>query len=375
VSPETLRACEACRLRTRLLAELAGHLDRRSRERRRLAALLALSDERLLDSVGARQLDVTTGETQGRGGLPGAGDPRGRRPAGADPSAAGPGAELCRHDSRYPEGLRALSASPAVLHLGGEPGRVLALLQAPAVALVGARSPTDYGRAVGRELAAALASSGVCVVSGMAMGVDAEAHAGALGAGGPTLAVLPGGVDIAYPAAARALHRRLLGEAGAVSEMPRGMAPRRWCFVARNRIVAGLARVTIVVEARERSGTLITAGYARDLGRDVAAVPGPVSSSLSAGTNALIRDGAHLVRGAADVLDLLYGVGARPPAAPALDPRLAGVLERVRSGQDTPEALATAGLDLDEALAALAELELLGRARRGLSGREAPVAA
>jgi DNA processing protein len=358
-------------VRTRLLAELAGRLDRRSRERGRLAALLALSDERLLDSVGARQLDLADTGSDRRGD-PATLHERARPPGGA---ADGQDAELCRHDPRYPQGLRELGAPPAVLHLGGDPGRVLALLEAPAVAVVGARSPTDYGRAVGRELACALACSGVCVVSGMAMGLDAEAHVGALDGGGPTLAVLPGGVDVAYPATARALHRRLVCEAGVVSEMPHGMPPRRWCFVARNRIVAGLARVVVVVEARERSGTLITAGYARDLGRDVAAVPGPVTSSLSAGTNALIRDGAHLVRGAADVLDLLYGVGVRVPEAPALEPRLAGVLEHIRCGQDTPEALAAAGLDLDEALAALAELELLGRVRRGLSGRYATAAA
>ena len=259
----------------------------------------------------------------------------------------------------------------ALLHLGGDPDRVLELVGGPAVALIGARAPTDYGRAVARELASGLSGAGVCVVSGMALGIDAEVHRAALDAGGPTLAVLPGGVDVPYPATASGLHRRLIAQAGAVSEMPAGMSPRRWCFVARNRIVAGLSAVTVVVEARVRSGTLITAGYARDLGRDVAAVPGPIGSSLSAGTNALIRDGAHLVSGVADVLDLLYGVGIRvkPPPAPSLDPRQTALLERVRSGQDTPEALAGAGLDLDETLAGLTELELLGCVRRGLSGR------
>lgn len=361
-----LRACEACRVRTDLIARLAGHLDRRSRERRRLAALLSLPDDQLLDALGARQ--PTLGLE-----LEAAADDAPERPPGADTRSA-PGEScpaVCRHDERYPTALAGLSSPPAVLHLGGDPDRVLELVGGPAVAVIGARAPTDYGRAVARELASGLSGAGVCVVSGMALGIDAEVHRAALDAGGPTLAVLPGGVDVPYPATASGLHRRLIAQAGAVSEMPAGMSPRRWCFVARNRIVAALSAVTVVVEARVRSGTLITAGYARDLGRDVAAVPGPIGSSLSAGTNALIRDGAHLVSGVADVLDLLYGVGIRvtPPPAPTLDPGQTALLERVRSGQDTPEALAGAGLDLDETLAGLTELELLGCVRRGLSGR------
>lgn len=350
--------CPACQVRSTLLGRLAGHLDRRSRDRQHVSDLLALSDDDLIGAVGA----VGQEELWASNATP--------LVPMAD-ARAGPQAAICRHDPRYPPVLRDLTSPPAVLHLGGDPKRVLALLDRPAVALVGARLPSDYGRAVARDLAAGLAATGVCVVSGMAMGVDSEAHIGALAAGGPTLAVLPGGVNVPYPATARGLHRRLLAEAGALSEMPAGLTPRRWCFVARNRIVAGLAGVTVVVEARERSGTLISAGFARDLGREVAAVPGPITSDRSAGTHALIRDGAHLVTGVSDVLDLLYGVGAAPglPAPPALQPRLAGLLQRVRSGQDTPEALVAAGLALDDALAGLAELELLGCVRRSLSGR------
>lgn len=393
-------ACAACRLRSRLLAQLAGHLDRRSRDRQRLTALLALPDEDLVAAVGGRdgwpaaersgpeRRADPRAEPRPDSGLEPRADagPEPRADAGPEPRAdsgpelpsdASPAPAICRHDAHYPDRLRELAAPPAILHLGGDADRALANLGLPAVALVGARIPTDYGRIVARDLASALATSGVCVVSGMAMGIDAEAHAGALAVGGPTLAVLPGGVDVAYPAVARGLHRRLLAEAAAVSEMPAGMRPRRWCFVARNRIVAGLARVTVVVEARERSGTLITAGYARDLGREVAAVPGPVTSSRSDGTNALIRDGAHLVRGAADVLDLMYGVGTRPARSapqPGLEPRLAALLDRVRSGEDSPEALVASGVELDVALAGLTELELLGCVRRGLSGRYLAVA-
>jgi DNA processing protein len=370
-----LHACAPCRLRTALLAGLAGRLDHGPRDRQRLAELLTLTDDELVRAVGANAAQLTMEPSgtvhPGPSGVE-PHPPRRRSPAPQPRDAPA----ICRHDRRYPGRLRELAAPPAMLHLGGETARALELLRAPAVALVGARVPTDYGRAVARDLATGLAVSGVCVVSGMAMGIDAEVHRAALDAGGPTLAVLAGGVDVAYPATARGLHRRLLADGAAVSEMPAGMAPRRWCFVARNRLVAALSAATVVIEARERSGTLITAGYARDLGRDVAAVPGPVGSDRSAGTNALIRDGSHLVRGAGDVLDLLYGVGAgpRPRAASAgIGAPLEALLARVRGGQDTPEALAAAGVDLDAALAGLTELELLGCVRRGLSGRYLPV--
>jgi DNA processing protein len=284
---------------------------------------------------------------------------------------------VCRHDPCYPDRLLELAAPPAILHVGGHFEAAQALLQAPMVAVVGSRAPSEYGREVARDLSAALAGTGVCVVSGMAVGIDGAAHDGALLVGGPTVAILPGGVDIVYPPAKRALYRHLLSQGAVWAELPTGVQPRRWCFAARNRIIAALAQVTVIVEARERSGALITAGYARDLGHEVAAVPGPVTSGRSAGTNALIRDGAHLVRDAQDVLDLLYGVGMRcaPRAPPVLDKRLAGLLELVRSGRTTAEEVARAGVALSDAQAGLTELELLGRVRRTLSGRYLPVLA
>lgn len=327
---------------------MAGRLEHRRRDRERLSTLLGLPDDAL-----ARAL-----------ALPGA-------PALDHGEPAAPA--LCRHHQDYPDRLRELAAPPAVLHLGGPPERVRAALAAPCAAIVGPRAPSEYGREVARALAAGLAASGVCVVSGMAMGVDATVHEAALQAGGMTLAVLPCGVDVAYPASKRALHARLWARGALVSELPAGTAPWRWTFVARNRIVAALAAVTVVVEARERSGTLITAGFAADLGREVGAVPGPVTASRSDGTNGLIRDGAHLVRDARDVLDLLYGVGVgvgrsqRGP--PRLSPPQAALLAHVRSGRDTPEALVQADRPLETVLVGLTELELLGRVRRGLSGR------
>ena len=149
------------------------------------------------------------------------------------------------------------------------------------------------------------------VVSGLALGIDAIAHRGCLDAAGTTVAVLASGVDVAYPRTNRALYERIWESGSIVSEMPPGARPYRWLFPARNRIMAALGQVTVVIEAAERSGTLITADCAADVGRDVAAVPGQVTSAAAAGTNALIRNGAALVTDAQDVLDLMYGVGAR----------------------------------------------------------------
>jgi DNA processing protein len=265
-----------------------------------------------------------------------------------------------------------------VVHVAARDPSRLNRLEAGAVALVGARRASPYGLEVARTLARDLAVAGVAVVSGMALGIDAAAHAGALEAGGPTVAVLPGGADVAYPASKRGMHREVVAHGAAVSELPPQVRPRRWCFPARNRLIAALAQLTVVVEAGERSGSLITARCARDLGRDVGAVPGRVTSPLSAETNALLRDGAHVVAGAQDVLDLLFGAGARRAVAPdpaaGLEPRLRQTLDAVRAGCDTLPALAAAGEDPDAAMVALAELELLGLLRRGASGRYAAVA-
>jgi DNA processing protein len=240
------------------------------------------------------------------------------------------------------------------------------------VAVVGARRASDYGLEVARTLGRGLSAAGVTVVSGMAMGVDAAAHEGALAGGADTVAVLGCGVDVAYPASRRRLHARLRRDALVLSELPPGFTARRWCFPVRNRVIAALAEVVVVVEGGERSGSLITARLARELGREVGAVPGRITSLAAAGPNSLLFDGAHPIRGAQDVLDLLFGAGVRAVAPvrdpEALEPELRDIFEAVASGVDTLHAVNTAGHDLTDAMAALAELELRGFVTRGAGG-------
>ncbi|MGB2710065.1 MAG: DNA-processing protein DprA [Conexibacter sp.] len=279
---------------------------------------------------------------------------------------------VCSCDVRYPVALRDLPDFPAVVFVYGEVARFERMLGRDTVAIVGARRGSAYGLEQARGLGRGLAATGLTVVSGMALGIDAAAHAGALEARGPTVAVLAGGPERAYPASKRELHRRIAAHGCVVSEMPPRTAVRRWCFPARNRLIAAFARATVVVEAGDRSGSLITATLAADLGREVAAVPGLVTSPLAAGTNSLIADGAQLVRGPHDVLELLFGTAA--PAAPAPAPRslpadLRELLERVGDGRDTVAALVADGLPVDAVLAGLAQLELRGHLRRAVGGR------
>ena len=169
---------------------------------------------------------------------------------------------ICACDPAYPPALRALAAPPAVLHVAGGLERLLELADSDPVALVGSRRASPYGLEVARSLGRGLASAGLPVVSGMALGIDSAAHAGALEAGAPTVAVLPGSADRPYPAGKRALHRRIVAGGAAVSELGPGTSVRRWMFLARNRIIAALAAMTVVVEAGERSGALVTARVA-----------------------------------------------------------------------------------------------------------------
>jgi DNA processing protein len=208
-------------------------------------------------------------------------------------------------------------------------------------------------------------------VSGMAHGIDSAAHAGALDAGRPTVAVLPGPADRPYPAGKRALHRRIVATGAAVSEIAPGTGVRRWMFPARNRIIAGLAAMTVVVEADERSGSLVTARMARGIGRPVGAVPGRVTTPQAAGPNGLLAGGACIVREPQDVLDHLFGAGARIASEPRRQPppELRGLLAAIAEGHETTAALARAGFGPDKGLAALAELELGGFVTRGAGGR------
>jgi DNA processing protein len=258
-----------------------------------------------------------------------------------------------------------------VLHVAGSVDRLLELLEDDPVAIVGARRASAYGLEVARSLGRGLAAAQVTVVSGMALGIDGAAHAGALETG-PTVAVLAGGADRPYPARHRRLYEQIRRSGVAVSELPPGTAPWRWCFPARNRIIAGLSRLTVVVEAGERSGSLITADFAEQLGRDVAAVPGLVTSPLAAGTHSLLAAGAALVAGAGDVLELLALHGGLVRSAPArpepAQPRLRKLLDEIAAGRDTVGRLVGGGVAIDVALAGIAELEALGHIRREIGG-------
>ncbi|MEZ5078122.1 MAG: DNA-processing protein DprA [Solirubrobacterales bacterium] len=225
----------------------------------------------------------------------------------------------CRHEDAYPAQLRDAADAPWALTGRGDPRLLAELDPCGTVTIVGARRATSYGREIARELGRELAGAGIVVVSGLAFGIDACAHRGALDAG-RTVAVLGCGPDIAYPAAHRSLWRRIAETGLVLSELPPGASPWRWTFPARNRIMAALAAMTVVVEAATRSGSLITADLAADLGRDLGAVPGPVNSRASAGPNALLAGGACLVRDAQDALDAMLGAESphgcdRPPAS------------------------------------------------------------
>jgi DNA processing protein len=268
----------------------------------------------------------------------------------------------CRHDGLYPEGLRDAADAPWALVGRGDPALLGGIEASGAVTVVGSRRATTYGREIARELGRELSAAGMVVVSGLAFGIDACAHRGALEAG-TTIAVLGCGADVAYPAAHRSLWRRICEQGLVLSELPPGAVAWRWTFPARNRIMAALAGMTVVVEAAQRSGSLITADLAADLGREVGAVPGPVTSRASAGPNNLLAGGACLVRDAQDVLDALLGPGRRrvERSGPPLEPELAEALAAIERGADTCDAvaveLALAGPD---AAALLSRLELLG---------------
>jgi DNA processing protein len=261
-----------------------------------------------------------------------------------------------RSDPGFPSSLRSIFDPPAGLFLrGAGPPE---LLDRRAVAIVGARACSPYGQHVARAFGRELAAAGLVVVSGMARGVDGEAHRGALEAGGITVAVLGCGVDRDYPAAHAELARRICADGLVVSEYAPGVEPSPWRFPARNRIVAGLAQATVVVEAREKSGALITADLALEEGREVLAVPGEIMSALSAGTNALLRLGATAATSVADVLESFgLEIGERP--APDLSPFAEAMLAQLADGPASADELVRAlGLDAGKVAAALAELDL-----------------
>ncbi|HZP91243.1 MAG TPA: DNA-processing protein DprA [Actinomycetota bacterium] len=269
----------------------------------------------------------------------------------------------------YPPQLEHLSDPPAGLFVIGRSTPALA----GAVAVVGARQCSQAGRDLARSIGGVLGWAGACVVSGAARGIDAAAHEGALEAGGHTLAVLGGGIDLARSSSPGSLLGRIAAGGTVVSEYPPGVPPMPFRFPARNRIIAGLSRALVVVEGAEGSGSMISADHALDLGREVFAVPGAVTNPLAHVPNSLIRDGATLVRGGEDLLDDLGlndgrlpaggGVRRHPPGAVELSEGERAVLERV-TGSVLPEAVARElGVTLREVVAALMILEMKGLVR------------
>ena len=365
-----MSACASCMRRSWLLAELSGPLECCARDRARLLELLRLSDAELVKAVGGRR----SAELRARYGA---------FEAGELPREDGVEA-ICRHRRGYPDGLRSASAPP-MLNVAGTAKRLASLAAAPVVAIVGSASASDYGMETARGLARGLAASGVTVAASLTDGITVAAHMGVLEAGGASIAVMGGGLGGSCPARRRALYARVTRCGCAVGELPLDHGGRRWGQLASERIVVALARLVVVVEADESPADLFGARIALALGRSLAAVPGRVSSPLSCGTHALLMEGASLVRGPQDVLELLHlpGTPARDRTAPAparaaiggcggLEPRLKGTLERVGSGCDTPDKLTHAGAEPSDVLLALSELELMGLLARGDGGRYVP---
>lgn len=355
------RSCPDCLRRSHLLAHLAPYIEKvaTGAPGSRSPELLRLSSEDLAAAVAPTVAEQVLERVAA---LP-------DRRLESDLAAARCWA-CCRHDRLYPPGLREAPDAPWALFGRGEPGLLAGLEPDGTVTVVGARRATSYGREVARQLGHELAASGMAVVSGLAFGVDACAHRGAIEAG-LTVAVLGCGADVAYPAAHRSLWRQVCERGLVLSELPPGTAAWRWTFPARNRIMASLAGMTVVVEAAERSGSLITADLAIELGRDLGAVPGPINSRCSAGPNNLLAGGACLVRGAQDVLDAMLGPGVRSVERQGtqLEPELLSVLAAVERGEATGDAVA-AGLEASPAAitAALARLEAMGYVSCSLMG-------
>jgi len=354
-------ACPDCLRRSRLLAHLAPYIEKVATGAigSRSPELLRLSNEDLIAAVAPKIAEQMLSEIAA---VP-------ERRLRADLLAAQCWA-CCRHDRRFPVGLHDAADAPWALIGRGDPALLERLEPQATVTVVGARRASTYGRGVAQELGRELSAAGLIVTSGLAFGVDACAHRGALDAG-TTVAVLGCGADVAYPASHRALWRRICELGLVLSELPPGTGAWRWAFPARNRIMAALAGMTVVVEAAQRSGSLITADLAADLGRDLGAVPGPVNSRGSAGTNDLLAGGACLVRDAQDVLDAMLGPRVRKTerTGPGLETELLEVLAAVERGEQTCDAIAgELGLSGAAAASALATLEALGYVSCSLVG-------
>ncbi len=282
------------------------------------------------------------------------------------------GVRLVRYsDGDYPARLRNIADPPPLLYIKG----ALTAADERAVAIVGSRSASDYGRRVARDLARGLASYGFTVVSGMARGIDGMAHETALSAGGRTIAVLGSGVERAYPPEHEALYQRIIEHGAVISELPMGSKPLAFNFPARNRLISGMSLGVVVVEATAKSGSLITAQLAIEQGREVFAVPGEVGSSRSRGAHQLIRQGAKLVESVNDIIEEIAPQLARQPGADAKPParqlpentsaavRKVFALLQERSLQ-VDEIIESSGLGSAQVLGILLDLELQGYLRQ-----------
>ncbi len=290
-------------------------------------------------------------------------------------------AVLLPDDAAFPPLLREIPEPPALLYVWGD----VALLARRAVAIVGSRNHSPYGAEAARLLAAGVARAGVVVVSGMARGIDATAHAAALDAGGTSVGVLGNGFGVIYPAANRALYERMIARGCLITELPPGERPHAGAFPRRNRLISGLAGVAVVVEAAPGSGALITADCALDQGRVVLAVPGPITSPTSLGCNKLIQQGAKPALSAGDILEELglpgvadstvhgstaaqspgHGPGVGRPARTSPPPDLSDLQRSLWDAlaaepRHVDALVATAGADTGAVLTALTELELRG---------------
>jgi DNA processing protein len=357
-------SCDHCLRRGALVGQLApriaGMLERPGR---RASALLSLSDGALIEAAAGERRPAVDAAY------------RRFRPAAARELLERSDCEaVCRHRDRYPEQLRNLTDPPNPLYVRGGVERLWRLAAEPGVAIVGARQASEYAREVAREMGRGLAVAGVTVISGLALGVDAASHRGAVAGGATAIAVLACGPDYVYPRRHARLYEQILERGVVVSELPPGTPPYQWSFPARNRIMAALSKLVVVVEARESSGSLITVEFAGDLGREVVAVPGQVTARVAAGSNRLLHDGAGVVRGAEDVLDILFGVGNRPQVdnpLPPLDAPLRLVLDAIEVRDSLQLACGRAGLSAGGLRAALGRLEALGLVRSdGLGGYE-----
>lgn len=366
-----LTTCDHCLRRALLVAflahRIAGLLDRPST---RAAGLLGLPDDDLIAAAAGadaddaeRFLDTVDLERErervARSGV----------------------VPICGHASGYPAALLDLADPPAVLFACGRTDVLDRLVHDPAVAIVGSRRASAYGIEVARALGRGLGAAGVTVVSGLALGIDANAHDGCLAADGVPMAVLASGPERAYPRRHRELHRRVCRAGVVLSELPPGAPTCRWAFPARNRIMAALTRMTLVVEAADPSGSLITSEFAHDLGRIVAAVPGQITWRMAEGTNRLLRDGAVPITSPQDVLDELFGAGVRTvpseaadgveTATPSADRAADAVLEGVEAGASLEELGQRSGLAAGDLRAVLGRLEATGLiVRRSLGGWE-----